>query len=70
MLLPLMIITAAAVKFESSGPVIFRQRRHGFIGREFEIYKFRTMTVLDCTCSQGGQHGISPIFISCSIRAH
>ena len=36
-----------AIKLDSDGPVIFRQRRRGFNGREFAIYKFRTMTVLE-----------------------
>jgi len=44
---PLLLVTAAAIKLDSSGPVIFRQRRRGFNGREFAIYKFRTMTVLE-----------------------
>jgi Undecaprenyl-phosphate glucose phosphotransferase len=43
--LPLMAVTAAAIKLETPGPVIFRQTRKGFNGREFVIYKFRTMTV-------------------------
>jgi Undecaprenyl-phosphate glucose phosphotransferase len=44
---PLMIVIAIALKLDSSGPIIFRQRRKGFNGREFFIYKFRTMTVLE-----------------------
>ena len=47
MLLPLMILTAFALKLEGNGPIIFKQRRRGFNGREFEIYKFRTMNVLE-----------------------
>lgn len=43
--LPLMVLTAIAIKLECPGPVIFRQTRKGFNGREFVIYKFRTMTV-------------------------
>lgn len=43
--LPLMVVTALAIKFDSSGPVIFRQNRKGFNGKEFVIFKFRTMTV-------------------------
>jgi Undecaprenyl-phosphate glucose phosphotransferase len=43
--LPLMVLTAVAIKLESPGPTIFRQTRKGFNGREFVIYKFRTMTV-------------------------
>ncbi len=44
---PLLLLTAVAIKLDSEGPVIFRQRRRGFNGREFAIYKFRTMTVLE-----------------------
>src|SRR5262249_35864616 len=44
---PLMVMVAIAVKLDSAGPVIFRQRRHGFNGREFKIFKFRTMSVLE-----------------------
>ena len=46
-LAPVMVAVAAAIKLESKGPVIFRQRRHGFSGQPFVIYKFRTMTVLE-----------------------
>lgn len=41
---PIFLITAIAVKFTSSGPVIFKQRRIGLGGKEFNIYKFRSMT--------------------------
>lgn len=44
---PLILLAAAAIKLESRGPVIFRQRRHGFNGQPFVIYKFRTMKVLE-----------------------
>ena len=40
-----MLLIAAAVRLTSPGPVLFRQRRHGIDGREFRIFKFRTMTV-------------------------
>jgi putative colanic acid biosynthesis UDP-glucose lipid carrier transferase len=47
--LPLLCCIALAVKLETGGPVIFRQRRTGHLGRIFTIYKFRTMTVAeDC----------------------
>lgn len=46
-LLPLMLITALLVKLDSRGPVLFRQRRNGFNGRAFDIFKFRTMRVLE-----------------------
>lgn len=47
LLSPLMLITAAAIKLDSSGPVLFRQHRRGFNSREFIIFKFRTMDVLE-----------------------
>ena len=43
MSLPLFCIIALAVKISSRGPVIFRQKRAGFNGRIFTMYKFRTM---------------------------
>jgi Undecaprenyl-phosphate glucose phosphotransferase len=43
--LPVMAFTAIAIKLDSPGPVIFCQNRKGFNGREFVIFKFRTMTV-------------------------
>jgi Undecaprenyl-phosphate glucose phosphotransferase len=45
--LPLLLMTAIAVKIDSPGPVIFKQRRCGFNGRHFQILKFRTMSVLE-----------------------
>jgi undecaprenyl-phosphate galactose phosphotransferase/putative colanic acid biosynthesis UDP-glucose lipid carrier transferase len=42
---PTMALTAVAIKLDSPGPVIFKQRRKGFNGKDFVIYKFRTMTV-------------------------
>lgn len=42
---PLMLLVAAGVRaFNGPGPVLFVQRRHGFMGRTIEVYKFRTMT--------------------------
>jgi len=43
--LPLMALTAMAIRLDGPGPVIFRQNRKGFNGKEFVIFKFRTMTV-------------------------
>jgi len=40
---PAMIVIALAVRLTSPGPAIFRQRRAGWRGRPFEIWKFRTM---------------------------
>lgn len=42
---PVFLITALMIKLDSPGPALFRQRRCGFNGREFVIYKFRSMTV-------------------------
>ena len=47
LLSPIMLLIALAVKLDSRGPVIFRQRRQGFNGKEFHIFKFRSMTVLE-----------------------
>ncbi len=47
MLAPLLVVIALAIKFDSAGPVLFRQRRSGLGGRTFEILKFRTMRVMD-----------------------
>jgi Undecaprenyl-phosphate glucose phosphotransferase len=43
LLLPVLAIIALAIKLNSPGPIIFKQRRHTFNNREFDIYKFRTM---------------------------
>lgn len=40
---PVMLIIAAAIKLDSPGPVIFKQKRAGLGGRPFTMLKFRTM---------------------------
>ena len=40
---PLLLIAAIAIKLDSSGPVIYRARRAGRDGTEFELFKLRTM---------------------------
>ena len=40
---PVFLVTAVAIKLNSKGPVIFKQRRLGLDGKEFDIYKFRSM---------------------------
>ncbi|MGH6867516.1 MAG: sugar transferase, partial [Methylocella sp.] len=44
---PLFLIAAIAIKRDSGGPIIFRQRRTGLNAKEFVIFKFRTMSVLE-----------------------
>ena len=43
LLSPLLLIAALAIKLGSRGPVLYRQRRVGLDGREFEMLKLRTM---------------------------
>jgi Undecaprenyl-phosphate glucose phosphotransferase len=42
---PIMLIAALAVKLDSPGPLIFRQKRYGFNNELIEVYKFRSMKV-------------------------
>ncbi|HEX2071112.1 MAG TPA: sugar transferase [Thermoleophilaceae bacterium] len=42
-LLPLLVVLAIAIRVESKGPVVFRQRRVGRNGREFWLLKLRSM---------------------------
>ncbi|MGX9178539.1 undecaprenyl-phosphate glucose phosphotransferase [Mesorhizobium sp. BHbdii] len=41
--LPVMLVTAIAIKLDSKGPVLFHQKRHGFNNEIIEVYKFRSM---------------------------
>ncbi|MCP4288831.1 MAG: undecaprenyl-phosphate glucose phosphotransferase [Gammaproteobacteria bacterium] len=43
LLSPILLVTAIAIKLESPGSVFFRQARTGWDGREFRIWKFRSM---------------------------
>ena len=44
---PIALITAIVIKFESKGPIIFKQIRIGENGKKFKIYKFRSMRIHD-----------------------
>lgn len=43
LLAPLMALIALAVKLDSPGPVLFRQKRYGYNQRLIEVFKFRSM---------------------------
>jgi lipopolysaccharide/colanic/teichoic acid biosynthesis glycosyltransferase len=43
--LPFMLLAAAAIRLDSPGPVLFRQRRVGWKGQPFELLKFRSMHI-------------------------
>lgn len=45
LLLPLILLTAIAIKLEDGGPVIYSQLRAGKGGKRFRFYKFRSMCV-------------------------
>ena len=51
---PLLVITAIAIKCDSKGPILFKQLRTGKDGKEFYIFKFRSMAadndVMDTSC--------------------
>jgi len=50
-LLPVILLVAAAIRWRMGAPVLFRQLRPGLHGRPFEMIKFRTM--LNATDAQG-----------------
>ncbi|MCV0396391.1 MAG: undecaprenyl-phosphate glucose phosphotransferase [Rhizobiaceae bacterium] len=45
---PVMLATAIAIRLDSKGPILFRQKRHGFNNEEIEVLKFRSMYVEQC----------------------
>ena len=72
---PLLILIAIAVKVTSPGPILFKQKRHGWDGRVINVYKFRTMKVHDeeagrITQASKGDSRVTPLgaFLrSCSL---
>ncbi|MGI8713986.1 MAG: sugar transferase [Solirubrobacteraceae bacterium] len=55
-LTPLMLVIAIAVRFDSPGPALFRQRRLGRSLRPFTVHKFRTMR-------HGASHDVHRAFV-------
>jgi putative colanic acid biosynthesis UDP-glucose lipid carrier transferase len=47
LLAPVLVGLAIGCKLSSPGPILFKQRRFGLQGREFLVFKFRTMTVME-----------------------
>jgi Undecaprenyl-phosphate glucose phosphotransferase len=45
LLSPVLLLTAIAVKLDSPGPILFRQKRYGFNNDLIEVFKFRSMYV-------------------------
>lgn len=46
---PLLMITAGMILLLNGAPILFGQKRIGLRGRTFLLYKFRTMTIADCS---------------------
>jgi lipopolysaccharide/colanic/teichoic acid biosynthesis glycosyltransferase len=63
LLIPLFLVLAALIKLRMPGPVFFCQKRVGRHGREFTIYKFRSMVVdhQGSTISVSGESRITPL---------
>ncbi len=47
LLSPAFVVIALMIKLTSPGPVLFRQQRLGRFGRSFELFKFRSMNVVN-----------------------
>jgi len=60
-----MIFIAIAIKYSSPGPVFFRQKRYGIDGRPIEVWKFRSMRVMEngenVTQATRGDNRITPV---------
>jgi len=58
---PIMLCVALAVRVSSPGPILFRQRRVGRDGREFDVLKFRTMRVASAETAEPDR--VEPYFV-------
>ena len=56
---PVLLFVAAAIKFDSKGPVLFRQNRYGFGDRVIGVYKFRTMKAEDADANGEKQTAVN-----------
>jgi putative colanic acid biosynthesis UDP-glucose lipid carrier transferase len=65
LLSPVMLMTAALVKFTSPGPILFKQMRHGWDGKLIQVWKFRSMRVHEegavITQASKGDDRITPV---------
>jgi Undecaprenyl-phosphate glucose phosphotransferase len=52
---PVMLIAALAIKLDSRGPVLFKQKRYGFNNEVIEVYKLRSMYVDQCDAAGSRQ---------------
>ena len=52
LVLPAMALIAAAIRLDSRGPALFRQKRIGHAGHPITVYKFRTMHVVDAVADR------------------
>lgn len=44
---PLLVIISLMIKLTSPGPILFKQKRYGMDGKEINVWKFRSMTVME-----------------------
>jgi Undecaprenyl-phosphate glucose phosphotransferase len=47
LLSPLLLVVSMAIKLDSSGPILFRQTRHGYNNTPIRVFKFRSMTAME-----------------------
>lgn len=54
---PIMLLVALYILIETGAPIIYKNTRVGLRGKEFIVYKFRSMYTKDCTGPQFGKEG-------------